>query len=139
MQKRQFIKDLVLTGIAMPLGLGGMSKAFASQVEKSPLALAEDNAFWEQIRQHYILKPDYINLENGYYNFLPQPILNKYIEHIKEINYQGSYYMRTVQWENKQKSVIALAEIAGCSPEELIITRRLVTKRSWQNKTMAPC
>jgi selenocysteine lyase/cysteine desulfurase len=31
--------------------------------------------------------------------------------------------MRTVQWENKQKSVIALAEIAGCSPDELIITR----------------
>jgi selenocysteine lyase/cysteine desulfurase len=123
MQKRQFIKDLVLTGIAMPLGLGGMTKAFANQVEKSPLVLAEDNAFWEQIRQQYILKPDYINLENGYYNFLPQPILNKYIEHIKEINYQGSYYMRTVQWENKQKSVIALAEIAGCSPDELIITR----------------
>jgi selenocysteine lyase/cysteine desulfurase len=31
--------------------------------------------------------------------------------------------MRTVQWENKQKSVIALSEIAGCSPDELIITR----------------
>ena len=123
MQKRQFIKDLVLTGIAMPLGFSGMAKAFAKHGAQSPSALAEDNAFWEQIRQQYILKPDYINLENGYYNFLPQPILNKYIEHIKEINYQGSYYMRTVQWENKQKSVIALAEIAGCSPDELIITR----------------
>ena len=123
MQKRQFIKDLVLTGIAMPLGFSGMAKAFANHEAQSPLALAEDNAFWEQIRQQYILKPDYINLENGYYNFLPQPILNKYIEHIKEINYQGSYYMRTVQWENKQKSVIALSEIAGCSPDELIITR----------------
>jgi len=123
MQKRQFIKDLVLTGIAVPLGLSGMAKAFANHDAQSPLALAEDNAFWDQIRQQYILKPDYINLENGYYNFLPQPILNKYIEHIKEINYQGSYYMRTVQWENKQKSVIALSEIAGCNPDELIITR----------------
>ena len=123
MEKRQFIKDLVLTGIAMPMGFGGMAKAFANHAEKSPLALAEDNTFWEQIRQQYILKPDYINLENGYYNFLAQPILNKYIEHIKEINYQGSYYMRTVQWDNKQKSVIALSQIAGCSPEELIITR----------------
>ena len=123
MQKRQFIKDLVLTGIAMPLGFSGMAKAFANHEAQSPSVLAEDNAFWEKIRQQYILKPDYINLENGYYNFLPQPILNKYIEHIKEINYQGSYYMRTVQWENKQKSVIALSEIAGCSPDELIITR----------------
>lgn len=123
MQKRQFIKDLLLTGIAMPIGLNGMAKAFASQAKVSAVELAEDNAFWEKIRQQYILKPDYINLENGYYNFLPQPLLNQYIEHIKEINYQGSYYMRTVQWENKQKSVVALAAIAGCSPEELIITR----------------
>ncbi len=123
MEKRQFIKDMVLTGIALPLGLNGMAQAFTDKENSSPLELAQDNAFWDTIRKQYILKPDYINLENGYYNFLPQPILNKYIEHIKEINYQGSYYMRTVQWENKQKSVIALAEIAGCKPEELIITR----------------
>lgn len=123
MQKRQFIKDILLTGMAIPLGFNGIASAFASQSHISPEALAADNAFWEEIRKQYLLKPDYINLENGYYNFLPQPLLNKYIEHIKEINYQGSYYMRTVQWENKQKSVIGLAAIAGCSPEELIITR----------------
>ncbi len=123
MEKRQFIKDIVLTGIALPLGLKGMAQAFTDRENSSPLELAQDNAFWDTIRKQYILKPDYINLENGYYNFLPQPLLNKYIEHIKEINYQGSYYMRTVQWENKQKSVVALAEIAGCKPEELIITR----------------
>ncbi len=123
MKKRQFIKDLLLTGIAMPIGLNGMAKSFANQTDSPPRELAEDNAFWDKIRQQYFLKPDYINLENGYYNFLPQPLLNQYLEHIKEINYQGSYYMRTVQWENKQKSVVALAEIAGCTPEELIITR----------------
>lgn len=123
MQKRQFIKDILLTGMAIPLGFNGIASAFASQSHISPEALAADNTFWEEIRKQYLLKPDYINLENGYYNFLPQPLLNKYIEHIKEINYQGSYYMRTVQWENKQKSVIGLAAIAGCSPEELIITR----------------
>lgn len=123
MKKRQFIKDLLLTGIAVPFGFDGIAKAFAHQASKTPEVLAQDNAFWEEIRQQYILKPDYINLENGYYNFLPQPLLNKYIEHIKEINFQGSYYMRTVQWDNKQKSVNALAEIAGCAPDELIITR----------------
>jgi selenocysteine lyase/cysteine desulfurase len=123
MEKRQFIKDMVLTGIALPLGLNGMAQAFTDRENSSPSELAQDNAFWDAIRKQYLLKPDYINLENGYYNFLPQPLLNKYIEHIKEINYQGSYYMRTVQWENKQKSVVALAGIAGCSPEELIITR----------------
>jgi len=28
MEKRQFIKDLVLTSIAMPIGFSGMAKAF---------------------------------------------------------------------------------------------------------------
>lgn len=31
--------------------------------------------------------------------------------------------MRTVQWDNKRKMATKLAELAGCSPEELIITR----------------
>lgn len=48
-----------------------------------------------------MLKPDYINLENGYYCFLPQETLEKYIEHIREINYQGSFYMRGVQFQKK--------------------------------------
>ena len=123
MKKRQFIKDVLLTTLAAPIGLTGLAQTFKENAYLPAKELAKVEDFWLSIRNQYLLKPDYINLENGYYNFLPQPILNKYIEHIKEINYQGSYYMRTVQWENKQKSVIALAEIAGCSPDELIITR----------------
>ncbi len=85
--------------------------------------LAEDEAFWEGIRKDYKLKPEYINLENGYYCFLPQQTLEKFIDHVREINYQGSYYMRTVQFENKKNAVAKLASIAGCSQEELVITR----------------
>ena len=123
MHKRQFLKNIVLTGIAAPFGLKGIAKSFEEKSHLSPLALASDDAFWDEIRKQYLLKPDYINLENGYYNFLPQPLLNKYIEHIKEVNYQGSYYMRTVQFENKKKITEKLAKVAGCSPESLIITR----------------
>ena len=36
---------------------------------------------------------------------------------------QGSYYMRTVQFENKKNIAARLAGIAGCLPEELVITR----------------
>ena len=92
----------MLTSIGAPLGIAGFAKSFEQKAHLSPLALASDDAFWDEIRKQYLLKPDYINLENGYYNFLPQPLLNKYIDHIKEVNYQGSYYMRTVQFENKK-------------------------------------
>ena len=123
MNKRQFIKDIVLTSIATPLGIAGMAKSFEQKAHLPATELAKDEDFWTGIRNQYLLKPDYINLENGYYNFLPQPILNKFIEHIKEVNYQGSYYMRTVQFDNKQNIAARLAGIAGCLAEELVITR----------------
>ena len=123
MNKRQFIKDIVLTSIATPLGIAGMAKSFEQKAHLPATVLAKDEDFWTGIRNQYLLKPDYINLENGYYNFLPQPILNKFIEHIKEVNYQGSYYMRTVQFDNKKNIAARLAGIAGCLPEELVITR----------------
>ena len=123
MNKRQFIKDIVLTSIATPLGIAGMAKSFEQKAHLPATVLAKDEDFWTGIRNQYLLKPDYINLENGYYNFLPQPILNKFIEHIKEVNYQGSYYMRTVKFDNKKNIAARLAGIAGCLPEELVITR----------------
>jgi selenocysteine lyase/cysteine desulfurase len=100
-----------------------MAKSFEQKAHLPAAVLAKDEDFWTGIRNQYLLKPDYINLENGYYNFLPQPILNKFIEHVKEVNYQGSYYMRTVQWDNKNKIAARLAGIAGCLAEELVITR----------------
>ncbi len=123
MHKRQFIKDVLLTTVAAPLGLAGMAQSFKLKENVPAAVLAKDDDFWLTIRNQYLLKPDYINLENGYYNFIPQPILNKLIEHIKEVNYQGSYYMRTVQWDNKKKIAARLAGIAGCLPEEMAITR----------------
>jgi selenocysteine lyase/cysteine desulfurase len=123
MHKRQFIKNVLMTSVGAPLGLSTLAKSFEAKASVPANILAKDDAFWEELRKQYLLKPDYINLENGYYNFLPQPLLEKYIEHIKEVNYQGSYYMRTVQWDNKNKVAARLAALAGCSAEELIITR----------------
>ena len=54
---------------------------------------------------------------------MPQEILAHFIKNIKDVNYEGSYYMRTVQYENKKKAVATLAALAGCNAEELIITR----------------
>ncbi len=85
--------------------------------------VASDEDFWTSIRAGYKLKPEYINLENGYYNILPQETLENYIQHIRDVNYQGSFYMRTVQYENKKAMAAKLANLAGCLPEELIITR----------------
>jgi len=123
MDKRSFLKGLALAGISAPFGgnamTGWINKFSAYSADK----LASNEDFWTGIRNGYKLKTDYINLENGYYNFLPEEILDNFIQHVKEVNYQGSYYMRTVQFDNKKNIAAKLASVAGCSADELIITR----------------
>jgi selenocysteine lyase/cysteine desulfurase len=123
MDKRTFIKNASMAGLGSMLSFEGLSEMVRSVSALSPEELAGDEDFWISIRKGYKIKPDYINLENGYYNFIPEQVLEKFIEHVREINYQGSYYMRTVQFDNKTAMATMLAALAGCSPDQLIITR----------------
>ena len=123
MDKRTFLKQSALISLGSIPFLNSVEAAVKKAEHVAPSVLAKEEDFWAAIRGNYKLKPDYINLENGYYCFLPQEILEHFINHVRDVNYQGSYYMRTVQLDNKRKAAARLAELAGCSPEELIITR----------------
>lgn len=123
MDKRTFLKNMSVLGVTGLPVFSDLDKWVQRFQHIHPVDLASDEKFWEGIRKGYKLKSDYINLENGYYCFLPEEILEKYIGHIRDVNYQASYYMRTVQWDNKRSMAAKLAQLAGCSKEELIITR----------------
>ena len=123
MKKRTFLKGLAWAAAGIPFSANSMEKMTQRSADIDPNLLAEDESFWAAIRKGYNLKPDYINLENGYYNFVPQVLLDKYMEHIREVNLQGSYYMRTVQFDNKKRMAEKLGTLLGCSADELVITR----------------
>jgi selenocysteine lyase/cysteine desulfurase len=123
MDKRTFLRTAGLIGMGGMLSLDGLAQMVNSESSVPSTELAVDEDFWASIRKGYRLKPDYINLENGYYCFLPEQVLEKFIEHVREVNYQGSYYMRTVRHENNRSIAAKLAAIADCSPDELVITR----------------
>ncbi|MCP9767186.1 aminotransferase class V-fold PLP-dependent enzyme [Lacihabitans sp. LS3-19] len=123
MDKRQFLKTIGFTALSAPV----FSKTFEKTINRaenvSPEVLAQDEAFWKQIRADYKLNPAYINLENGYYCISPTPIKNAFLKNIEEINLLGSYYMRTVRFPENEKVRAKLAEQAGCLYEEMIVTR----------------
>jgi selenocysteine lyase/cysteine desulfurase len=123
MDKRTFIKQVGMLAIGSAPFFKNLDKWVGEVSHLSPAEVAKDEDFWMRIRSGYRLKPDYINLENGYYCMMPQETLENYIHHLREMNYQASYYMRTVQWANKRSMQAKLAEVADCSPDELIITR----------------
>ncbi len=113
----------MMAGLTVPFSLSAMDKFISENAERSTNEITSDEDFWATIRGNYKLKPEYINLESGYYNILPQPILENFIQHIREVNYEGSYYMRTVQFDNKNKMSSKVAALVGCSSDELILTR----------------
>ena len=119
MNKRDFLRTMGGASIGLLLG----DRLGAQYADLPPRALAEDEPFWALIREKYRLKPDYINLENGYFSMQSQPVLESFIGRVREINYEASYYMRTRQFDDKRAARSQLARMAGCSPEELIITR----------------
>jgi len=119
MNKRDFLRAAGGAGLSLLYGDRLWAEYAAMPVER----LAEDEAFWAAIRGKYRLKPDYINLENGYYSMQSEPVLEAFIAKVREVNLQGSYYMRTTQVPDKLAARTRLATLAGCSPDELIITR----------------
>jgi selenocysteine lyase/cysteine desulfurase len=123
LKKRTFLKGLAWAAAGIPFSANSMEKMTQRSADIDPNLLAEDESFWAAIRKGYNLKPDYINLENGYYNFVPKVLLDKYMEHIREVNLQGSYNMRTVQFDNKKRMAEKLGTLLGCSADELVITR----------------
>jgi selenocysteine lyase/cysteine desulfurase len=123
MNKRSFLKNATMTGIGATLGMDALAALFETKLGVTGDALASDEKFWKEIRKQYLLKPDYINLENGYYNFIPQPLLEKFIVHVREVNYQGAYYMRNNAVENKKRVTAKLAALVGCEADQVAITR----------------
>lgn len=120
MNKRNFIKTFSLAGLAIPLAF---EKLFAENGTEFFTKNISDDEFWITMRNQYQLKTDYINLENGYYNLMPEPILNEYLKQLKMMNQEASYYKRTKMADDKVMVREQLATLVGCDKEELIITR----------------
>ena len=120
MNKREFIQKFGLVGLAtysLPDHI-----IYDKDKFNLPPFMTEDD-FWKIVRGHYSLKADYINLENGYYNIIPNPTLYKYIEHVKTINFEGSYYMRNSLEDDNLKLRKRISNWLSCDKKNIIITR----------------
>lgn len=122
--KRSFLKNIAGASAAFTLlPFETLEKSFSQIAHLTPQEAAKKEDFWSDIRQAYRIKPDYINLENGYYSMQSEEVLKAYIGHVQEVNYQASYYMRTRQFDDKTAMRQKLATMLGCATEELAITR----------------
>ncbi|MDF9797053.1 selenocysteine lyase/cysteine desulfurase [Catalinimonas alkaloidigena] len=125
--RRAFLKkagSLSAFAATLPFTHSQNFKSYIASInQRSPVQVATDEKFWDEVRKAYKVSPDFINLENGYYSLAAEPVISAQEAHIRMINQIPSYYMRKKQWENHKQVKKAMAEFVGVSPEEIVICR----------------
>ncbi len=121
MDKRRFIKSLGALSFS-PLISASKLTDF-EPISKTLPVIDNEDELWKTVRSHYTLKDEYVNLESGYYNIIPNPILEHFINHVKHVNIEGSFYMRNDLNKNKDRVTSELANIVGSSTDQIAITR----------------
>jgi selenocysteine lyase/cysteine desulfurase len=86
-------------------------------------AIAADEDYWSVIQQTYTVNSNFVNLNNG--GVSPSPrVVQEAVERYNQLTNQGpSYYMWRILDQGREPLRYKLAEMAGCSTEEIAINR----------------
>lgn len=83
----------------------------------------DDEDFWGQVRQAFVLDPNFVNFNNGGVSPCPRIVQDAVRRHMEYSNQAPSYYM----WQHLEPEVDTvrkrLAAMFGCDGEEIAITR----------------
>jgi isopenicillin-N epimerase len=90
----------------------------------TPTALAEDEAFWAEVRRAFTLDPDVINLDHGWTNPAPLAAVDELVRGARELEALPAERL-TLMWEETTNTAVrgGLAEILGVPGEELALVR----------------
>ncbi|GAA4224586.1 selenocysteine lyase/cysteine desulfurase [Streptosporangium album] len=129
---------MVISRRQMVAGLGGLAATLAPRASASalpPIAppvvpagvapglLARDEGFWRTVAQQYRVSPDFVNLENGYYGIMPEPVRQAYHRNVDYLNEQNSYLLRTTYKARADQVRQRIATVLGVLAEEIALTR----------------
>lgn len=132
--RRDFIRKSAATAGAFclaPITRGSNTEIITEEPPKlpsppnllSPSELAMDEQYWMQIREQFTVSPNIINLNNGGVSPQPLPVQNAHIRNYEMSNEGPSYYMWRVLDMGREPLRTKLANLAGCSAEEIAINR----------------
>lgn len=123
--RRDAVRSLAVLGTALAAtpALRTLHALARETAHRTPLDLAGDQDYWDEVRRAYDITPDFVQLENGYFSPCARIVHERYVTHLRMVNARSSHYMRTQQVDDKLAARRALAARFGCDEAELIITR----------------
>jgi selenocysteine lyase/cysteine desulfurase len=114
----------VTTGsLLTPAIANNLEKAFESVAHLSLDECASNEEFWYQIKMAYTVSPALLNLNNGGVSPQPKVVQDAVERYNKLSNESPSYYMWRILDKGRDTVRAKLADLAGCSPEEIAINR----------------
>lgn len=111
-------------------GRSGAAPVFAP-AGRDPDELAGDERFWTTVARQYPTttarrhpaRPQFVNLENGYYGIMPAPVREEYVRNMDRLNQSNSYLLRTTYKAELEVIRARLAAASGVSTAEIALTR----------------
>jgi selenocysteine lyase/cysteine desulfurase len=126
LSRRDFISKSAMTAgflSLLPVQELFASESFKSGQKMSPAETVTDEDFWLTIRKSYTLSEKYIYLNNAGVNPQPKPVQDAHIADYHFANEAPAYTMWHTLDEEREPLRKKLADMLGCSAEEIAINR----------------
>ncbi|MFD0381975.1 aminotransferase class V-fold PLP-dependent enzyme [Streptomyces stramineus] len=88
-----------------------------------PEHVARDEGFWRAVARQYRVSREFVNLENGYYGIMPEPVRRANARNVERLNSLNSYLLRTTYKAEAEEVRAQVAAVAGVPAEEIALTR----------------
>src|SRR3954470_5755247 len=134
--RRSFLTSMLGAGVSLPVmresAFQHLFRAEHIADNRSPSAVAEEEAYWSQIQRAFDIDRTMINLNNGGCSPAPTHVLEQMIRDLRFTNELPTEHMWRVLEPRIESVRRDLARDFGCDPEEIAITRNA----SEANETM---
>lgn len=130
LNRKKFIRNLGMAAGTLPF-LQWSNPVFAkeararfySDLQEANDLSSNDEDFWGWVRASYTASPNLINLNNGGVSPQPKVVQDAHIRYYQYANEAPTYYMWQILDQGREPLREKLANMAGCSSEELAINR----------------
>ncbi|GAU82601.1 aminotransferase class V-fold PLP-dependent enzyme [Bosea sp. BIWAKO-01] len=82
-----------------------------------------DTSYWNTVRDLYTVTPDMVNLENGYWGIMAEPVKAEYKRLTDFVNFENTVYARSRIGADLDNVRTPLAAFLGVAREEIALTR----------------
>ena len=103
--------------------IGRAVEGLAPPADLTPAELARDEAFWKKVSGYYDRTEGILNLEHGYWGKMAHPVQSTYLDALRMVNAQNSFYARKDFAADEAVATRRIARALGADEDEIVITR----------------